>query len=586
MTRGGIFLGITEGHFDPAVALVSGGEVLAYAEEERFTRYKHAPGIYPSRALRFCLDHVGADIADVAAVAVNWNTTAYADGSMRKFYDELARHWPVDPQTTAWQEATLRRFHPDALQARHELVWRRTFGDRAFPPLVGTPHHFTHAFHAAMQSPFDDAVCLTADGSGDQHTTVVWEKRGECLRCLRQIRIPHSLGWVYAAFTEYLGFEAYDGEYKVMGLAAYGEPRPDLLALLQQIVMATPDGIEFRVDPGFIHYGSHRFSGRFTDRLVCVLGRPPRRPDDEITQWHMDLAYSVQEALEVAIERLVVWAVRETGLAQICVGGGIGLNVKLNSRLFEHPEVRDIFVQPLCSDGGAAAGAALVACHQTEGCVPQPLETLALGNEETTKTVVEVVERANLAYERPPDICAATAGELAAGRIVGWFQGRMEAGPRALGQRSILVDPRHAENRDRVNAVVKHREPWRPFCPSLPEERAGDYFHHHTTAPFMTIAFRANERLAEEAPAVVHVDGTVRAQLVRASGHDRFHRLLRKFEDRTGVPILLNTSFNVNGEPIVCTAEDALRTFWATGLDALALDDLMIRKPRSGAPAP
>jgi carbamoyltransferase len=430
-----------------------------------------------------------------------------------------------------------------------------------------------------MQSPFESAICLTADGSGDQHTTVVWEKRGERLRCLREIRIPHSLGWVYAAFTEFLGFDAYDGEYKVMGLAAFGSPRPDLQAKLRRVVTVAEDGVEFRVDPRFIHYGNHRFSGRFTDELLCLLGRPPRRPDEEITEWHMDLAHAVQDALEVAVERLVVWAVRATGLTRICVGGGVGLNVKLNSRLFEHPEIEDVFVQPLCSDGGAAVGAALVACHQAEGALPRPLETLALGNEESDSTIVRALNRANLAYERPSDICDATAAELAAGRIVGWIQGRMEAGPRALGQRSILADPRQVQNRDRVNAAVKYRELWRPFCPSLPAELAGDYFDHHTAAPFMTIAFRANERLVAEAPAVVHVDGTVRAQLVSRPHHDRFHRLLRKFGDRTGVPILLNTSFNVKGEPIVATTEHALRTFWSTGLEVLVLGNLMIRKP-------
>jgi len=364
-----------------------------------------------------------------------------------------------------------------------------------------------------------------------------------------------------------------------MGLAAYGEPDKDLRAKMDRIVFPAPDGIEYRVDPTYIHYGPRSYSERFTDKLVELFDRKPRLSEEEITQWHENLAYAVQKKLEESVERLIRWAIRETGIRKVCISGGVGLNVKMNSSLFLLPEVDDVFAHPLCSDGGAAVGAALAACFERSGARPERLETLALGLEESNKTIERALKVARLEYEKPDDICEAVADQLAKGRIVGWFQGRMEAGPRALGQRSILADPRNVENRDKVNAIIKFREYWRPFCPSMTAEAASKYFGRYTNAPFMIIAFSANERLKQDAPAIVHVDGTSRVQMVHRDTLPRFHQLLKAFEKRSGVPVLLNTSFNVKGEPIVCTIQDALRTFWSTGLEILAAGDFLIRKP-------
>jgi carbamoyltransferase len=577
------FLGIFEGHYDPAVAIVRDGEVLAYSEEERHLRFKHAPHIYPLRALRYCLKAAGTDWGGVAAVGINWDLPAYSDGTLKRFFDGLRQEQPVDDATVAWQDGLLRRFDSERYSAFHHTQWRRAFGARRYPALRPFGHHQVHAFHAAMQSPFEQSVVLTVDGSGDSHCTVLWRHEGLKLEPLRAIVMPHSLGWLYAAFTEYLGFRAYDGEYKVMGLAAYGRPDATLAAALDRIVTTAPDGIEYRVDPRFIHYGSHTYSDRYTDALVGLLGRPPRLADEEIGPWHEDLAFAVQAKLERSVEPLVAWAVATTGIPDVCVGGGVGLNVKMNSRLFELPGVRDVFAQPLCSDGGAAAGAALLAWSQVTGERPARLRTLALGAEDSGEEIEQALKIARLDYERPQDICSEVAEDLARGRIVGWFQGRMEGGPRALGQRSILADPRDAANRDRVNAIVKFREYWRPFCPSMTAEAAGRYLERWTDAPFMIIAFRANERLKREAPAIVHVDGTARVQLVHEEVLPRYHRLLVEFERRSGVPVLLNTSFNVKGEPIVCTIHDALRTFWSTGIEVLAAGDFLVRKPRLAA---
>jgi len=575
-----VFLGINNDYVDPSAAIVRAGKVLAFAEEERFVRQKHALGRYPINALQFCLDHAGVDLREVAAIGINWNLTAYSDGTMEEFYRAMQTEWKVDRQTMEWQLSRLKKRNRDNYLKIHQQNLYRAFGDSRIPEFIDIPHHYTHAFQAFKQSPFDRAVCLTIDGSGDNHCTVVWRCDDEGIVPIKEILMPHSLGWVYAAFTEYLGFRAYDGEYKVMGLAAYGRRNEDLYNKLARIVRLDLDEVEYRVDPRYIHYGGHRYSGRFTDELVGLLGRTPRLPSEDITQWHEDLAYAVQEALERAVERLVRWAVLECGIDRVCVSGGVGLNIKMNSRLYQLPEVKDFFAHPLCGDNGAAAGSALVACHQVCGAEPEKLVTLALGNQQDEDSIIKVLDTAKLDYDRADDLCGEVVDDLVDGKIVGWFQGRMEAGPRALGQRSILADPRHAENRDKVNRVIKFREYWRPFCPSLPEESMARYFDDYTNGYFMNISFSANERLKREAPAIVHVDGTCRTQMVSKSTLPVFHQLLSAFEARTGVPVLLNTSFNVKGEPVVATVTDALRTFWSTGLDTLVVGPFVIRKPR------
>ena len=577
-SHGKMFVGVNL-LMDPSVAIVRDGRVLAHSEEERHIRVKHAANVYPSRALRYCLDVAGVKMQEVEAVAINWNIPAYTDGTMKAFYESVRKSHPVDDATVSWQSRNLRIRQADVYRESHEVEWRRLFGDIKFPRIHYTPHHYTHAFQAFMESRLDRAVCLTVDGSGDQHCTVVWRCEGDKITPMRKIYIPHSLGWVYAAFTEYLGFKAYDGEYKVMGLAAFGKPDAGLREKLAKIVFPGPDGVEYRIEPKFTHYGKHTYSARFTDDLVELMGRLPRLMDEEITPWHECVAFAVQESLEEAVVRLARWGVRETGIRKVCISGGVGLNVKMNSRIFQLPEVEDVFAHPLCADSGASCAAALVACFELTGVRPEPLTTLALGYEESNEAIEKALRIAHLVYEKPTGLCETVAEELARGRIVGWFQGRMEAGPRALGQRSILADPRRVENGDKVNAIIKFREYWRPFCPSILAEAMPDYFDHYTEASFMIIAFPANEKLKKDAPAIVHVDGTSRVQMVRKEVTPRYHELISAFKERTGVPVLLNTSYNVKGEPIVCNAQDALRTFWATGMEILVIGDFVVRKP-------
>ncbi|MCP4203824.1 MAG: nodulation protein [bacterium] len=573
---------------DPAACLVRDGKVEAFVEEERVVRFKHAPSMFPIRSIQFCLERSGLDLTEIDAFVYGWDSPRYSNGEMAEFYAQVNDQYSPDEATRAWQRGTLSWFNSDALKARLESELVRQFGvpRKALPELLFFPHHETHASAAFFLSPFDEALVLTLDGSGDSDCTTVWHGRGTELEPLAKIQIPHSLGWFYAAVTEFLGFKAYDGEYKVMGLAAYGRENRDLRDRLARVVHEGPRGFDYVVEPRYIHHGPHSHSTRFTDHLVELLRVEPRLWSAPLKRIHEDLAFEAQRALEEHTLRLVAHFQRATGLENLCIGGGVGLNVKLNSRLQRSGHFASVFPFPIPGDSGLGIGAG-VALHVREaGCRPEPLGGLYWGPSFSDEEVETQVRSCGLSYRRCDDIADATAELLAAGKIVGWFQGAMEAGPRALGGRSILADPRDVTSRDRVNSAIKFREYWRPFCPSLSEDSAAEYLSEGRRAPYMIVAFEATERAREKAPAIVHVDGTVRPQTVDRDSNPRYHRLLERFAARTGVPIVLNTSFNIKGEAIVCTPRDALRTFWSTGLDALAIGSCLIEKPEDPAAEP
>jgi carbamoyltransferase len=567
---------------DPAAALVVDGHVVAYLEEERLLRNKHAANIFPIRSIEACLKQGGLRLTDLDAIVYGWDAPRYASGEMARFYEDVNSRFPPDAATRRWQQRNIGLFAPPALRRTLESNLVRHFGvaPADVPRLEFYPHHRTHAASAFWLSPFDEALVLTVDGSGDSDCTTVWRGRGATLEALHRIEIPHSLGWFYAAITEYLGFEAYDGEYKVMGLAAYGRENLELRAKLATIVRPGLRGFDYEVDPAFIHHGAHTYSDRFTDQLIELIGMPPRQGPRKIEPIHEDLAYEAQRVLEESVIRLVSHFARETGLRNLCVGGGVGLNVKMNSRLHRMDLFDHVWAFPIPNDSGLAIGAAVGHEVDTTGVRPAPLAHVYLGPAFTDEDIEHQLQQCGLAYRRPDDLAAATADLLAAGKVVGWFQGRMEGGPRALGGRSILADPRTIAARDRVNAAIKFREYWRPFCPSMTIESSARYLKKADAAPFMILAFEATDAAREQAPAIVHVDSTVRVQTVDAATAPRYHALIRAFEAKTGVPIVLNTSFNVKGEAIVCTPRDAIRCFSATGLDALAIGAFIVEKPR------
>jgi len=568
---------------DPAAALVRDGRVVAYVEEERLVRYKHAPNFFPVRSIQSCLELGGIELKDVDLFVYGWDARAYGGGDMARFYDKVNEKFPPDEGTRRWQQRNVGMFTPASLRRALEANLVPAFGVRPeeIAPLEFYPHHRTHAACAYYLSPYAEALVLTLDGSGDSDCTTLWHGKGAEMHPLHRIEIPHSLGWFYAAMTEYLGFQAYDGEYKVMGLAAYGRENLEVRKKLEKIVRPAANGWAYEVDPRFIHHGAHTYSDRFTDALVELIGPPPRQGKRRLDPMHEDIAFETQRLLEETVLRLVAHWAKETGLRKLCIGGGVGLNVKMNSRIHRMDLFDDVFAFPIPNDSGLAIGAAVGVWVDKTKQRPEPLQHVYWGPAYSDDEIEHQLRSCGLAYRRCDDIAEETAALLAAGKVVGWFQGRLEGGPRALGGRSILADPRVVEARDRVNAAVKFREYWRPFCPSLTEESAARFMKKGGKAPFMILAFEATDEAIQKLPAVVHVDGTMRAQTVDAASNPRYHALLTAFERRTGVPCVLNTSFNIKGEAIVCTPRDALRTFWTTGLDALAIGAFLVEKPEA-----
>lgn len=466
------------------------------------------------------------------------------------------------------------------LRSRLEREFLVHFGARHIPELKFYPHHRSHAAATFLLSPFEEALVLTLDGSGDHQCTTLWKGSGQSLELIRELPIPHSLGWFYSAITEYLGFAAYDGEYKVMGLAAYGHENLALRRALEQVLRPGSEGTYF-LEPRYIHHGTHTYSDRFTDALVELLGVPPRIGRAPIMAIHEDLAFEAQRSLEDRVLDLLTHFQGVSRQSNICIGGGVGQNVKMNGRIHASGLFNNSFLFPIPSDSGTAVGAALGLYHDITGKRPEPLQHVYWGPAYSDDEILEELQSCGICFQTTLDIEDAVARLIAAGKIVGWFQAAMEGGPRALGARSILADPRDIGSRERVNAAIKFREYWRPFCPSITEEAVGLFVVRPARSPFMIISFTATEYARCTVPAVVHVDGTMRIQTVDSSSNPRFYKLLKCFEKIAGVPVVLNTSFNIKGEPIVCSPRDALRTFWATGLDALAIGKFLIQKPET-----
>ncbi|MBX3057502.1 MAG: nodulation protein [Anaerolineae bacterium] len=575
----GVFYGV-----DPAACLLVDGELVSYVEEERLIRFKHADGQFPIRSIEFCCKQAGISISEVDTIAYGWDCEAYTDGRMADFYTAVNQQYPPDANTLAWQQRNLRLFNLDNQRETFRAHLVRHFGNVRLPELKTIPHHYAHAVTAYHLSPYDEALVLTIDGSGDSQTTCIWHGSGDQLEMLHEIKIPHSLGWLYAAITEFLGFAAYDGEYKVMGLAAFGRPNEQYRQALAQIVQVADDGFSFTVNPNAIHHGRHTYSYRHTDWLVDLFGLEPRLGNRPLDARHEDLAYETQHLLEECVLRLLSHFQKQTGLRTLCISGGVALNVKMNYAIHKSGLFDQMFIFPIPSDSGTGIGAAAALHQQLTGERVRPLEHVYLGPGYSDAEIELQIKSCGLAYSRHDDIAAVTADLLAQGKIVGWFQNRMEGGPRALGARSILADPRTVQARDLVNQAIKFREYWRPFCPSLTHESTDRFMQHAAESPYMIMAFDATEEATAHAPAIVHIDGTMRAQTVRREHNEVYHQLLEAFAARTGVPILLNTSFNIKGEAIVCSPRDALRTFWTTGLDALAIGSFLVEKPHQPAP--
>jgi carbamoyltransferase len=592
-------LGVSAFYHDSAACLVRDGEIIAAAQEERFTRKKHFAG-FPAESIRYCLRVGNVSMRDLRYVC-------FYDKPLVKFERLLETYMAFAPKgfrsfATAMPVWLKEKMFLKSLLQR-ELVALSGAKKAELPQLLFGEHHESHAASAFYPSPFHRAAVLCMDGVGEWATTSAWLGDGKDLTPIWEIPFPHSLGLLYSAFTYYTGFKVNSGEYKVMGLAPYGSPKY-VKNIYDHVIDLKPDGT-FRLNMEYFDYCTGL---AMTNRQFdAVFGGPPRKPETLLTQRDMDLARSVQEVTEEVMLRLARTLHRETGAENLCLAGGVALNCVGNGRLLREGPYRSLWIQPAAGDAGGAVGVALSAWHQLEGRARKMsgsndgMRGGFLGPSYSNQEIERFLGKQGAPYVRLSDeeVSTRIAGELAAGRVVGWFQGRMEFGPRALGARSIIGDPRNPRMQSVMNLKIKYRESFRPFAPSVLRERVNDYFEMDTDSPYMLLVAPVLEKRRTEVtkeqealwgidllnvprsdiPAVTHVDCSARIQTVHEDTNPRYYALIKAFEARTGCGVIVNTSFNVRGEPIVCTPADAYRCFMRTEIDVLVLENCVLDKP-------
>ena len=557
-------LGIGGFSHDSAAALVCDGRLVAAVAEERLSRVKHQGGI-PHRAVAYCLEEAGIAMADIDHVG------AYMRPGLR-----LAHRLPYRARQMFRSPGYSAAYM--GYEVVHNLQY--CFGLRALAQgakLHYLEHHPAHAASAFLVSPFEEAALLTIDYIGEWDVTWAGVGRGNAIQKLRSAHYPNSLGVFYTALTEYLGFRRASDEYKVMGLASYGEPA--YYDEVRGIFRGRSDGW-YDIDMSWLvcHYAPGSRCGYFSKKFIDRFG-PPRRKGEPIERRHENLAASVQRVVEDVALELARWLHDATGMTRLCMAGGVALNCSMNGRLLRESAFKEIDIQPAAGDDCIAIGAAMQLHHRLTGKPRQFVMHHAYwGPEYGSEDILAFLQHAKLRYETPEDVCERVADLLAQGKIVGWYQGRMEFGPRALGSRSILADPTRAEMKDLLNKYVKHREEFRPVAPSVLQERAAEYFEGCHESPFMLFVYPVRSEKRGVVPAITHIDGTARVQTVTRESNPTYYRLIEEFEKRRGVPMVLNTSFNVMGEPIVNTPADAVRCFYSTGMDALVLGDYVLLK--------
>jgi len=598
MSKPTVVLGISGFYHDAAAALVRDGDIVAAAQEERFTRVKHDPG-FPQRAIEYCLGAAGVDPEDLDAVA-------FYEKPLTKFERLLETYLSFAPAGFA----SFRQAMPVWLKQKLHLprVMDKGLRGRYKGRYVFPEHHESHAASAFFPSPFDEAAILTIDGVGEWATATCGVGRGNRIEVTQELRFPHSLGLLYSAFTYYTGFKVNSGEYKLMGLAPYGEPKyADVI--FEKLLDLKADG-SFRLDLDYFNYcqGLTMTSERFHQ----LFGGPPRQPESPVTDRDMDLAASIQVVTEEVVGRMVRHLHRQTGMRHLCLAGGVALNCVANGRLLREGPFEDLWIQPAAGDAGGALGAALFVWHQLMGHERRvrPADSMKgalLGPAFSDAEIKAVLDRIGACYHQYDDetMRQRIVELLGEEKVVGRLQGRMEFGPRALGSRSILGDARSTTMQSVMNLKIKFRESFRPFAPSVLQEHVSEFFEMApgVESPYMLLVadVRPDKRVDGDArraglkgmdllkakrsvvPAITHVDYSARVQTVERDRHSTYHQLISAFHQATGCPVIINTSFNVRGEPIVCSPEDALNCFLNTGMDALVLEHYLLLKPEQPA---
>jgi carbamoyltransferase len=586
-------LGISCHYHDAAAALLSDGQLIAAAEEERFTRVKHDFG-FPKQAIGFCLDEARISAQDL-------DYAVFYEKPFEKFERILSSCLQTYPRSWKVFRESMLTWMGDKLWVRHLI--QQELGiprDR----ILFVPHHASHAASAFLVSPFEEAALLTVDGVGEWATATSGMGRGNIVELDQEIRFPHSLGLLYSAFTAFLGFEVNEGEYKVMGMAPYGEPR--YVEKVWEVVSMFDDG-SFQLDMDYFtfHHSTRRtFGSKFTQ-----LFGEPRTPETlfftdttgfpsyfgekpgnyasllKENQHYADIAASIQKVTEEILLNAARALRKRTGQSNLCIAGGVGLNSVANGRILRESGFEHVYIQPAAGDSGGALGAALYAYHTLLGWPRTMKMDHAYWGQSFEGQEADFLRQENVAFEELDEnaVLDQTVDALASGKVIGWYQGRFEWGPRALGNRSILADPRREEMKDVVNTKIKFREPYRPFAPSTLAESAETYFDlpdaaNQDPARFMLLVSDVRDEKREDVPAVTHVDGTARVQTVFSETNSRYYELIKQFGEATGVPVVLNTSFNLRGEPIVTTPENAYSTFVRSEMDVLVMGNTIVKK--------
>ncbi len=583
-----IILGLNAFHADASAAIVRDGQLIAAAEEERFRRIKHWAG-FPSEALAYCLRQAGVGLDQVDHIAINQDSRAHLFKKLKY----------VISQRPDMRLIIDRIKNRQARKNISDLLENEISGKNFRGRVHNIEHHLAHLSSAFHVSPFDEAIVVSVDGFGDFSSTAWGVGRGGNLSAEGRIYFPHSLGIFYQALTQYLGFPHYGDEYKVMGLAPYGKPK--YLSQMHDIVRLMPDGT-FRLNlTYFVHHrskviyqwtsGVPEFEDLFSPALEDLLG-PRRKPSDSMEDRHRDIARSTQAMYEEAFFHLVQSLQKNHRLTNLALAGGCAMNSVANGKVMRMSDIRRVYVQAAAGDAGGAIGAAYAVWHKLGGTRSFVMDHAYWGPEFGPEAVASLLlenksllSEARCSVEEIPnslDLCRRTAAHIADGKVVGWFQGRMEWGPRALGNRSILCDPRRADMKAILNAKIKRRESFRPFAPSILEEAVPDWFEESDAVPFMMQVFQIREAKRSLIPAVTHVDGSGRLQTVSKNTNPRYHLLIDSFRELSGVPMLLNTSFNEN-EPVVCKPPEALDCFLRTKMDILVMGDTMLTRQENNA---
>ncbi len=570
-------LGLSFYYHDGSAAIIKDGVVLAAGEEERFSRRKHDPG-FPGKAIDFCLKTAGITIDQVDYVV-------FYEKPFVKFERLLLTAFSTFPRS-------LKVFREAMLAWMQKKLWVRSLilKNLGIPKskLLFADHHMSHASAAFFCSPFDEAAVLTLDGAGEWTTSTLGHGKDTKIDLLKEMRFPHSVGLLYSSFTAYCGFEVNEGEYKLMGMAPYGEPK--YIDRIKKMIRINDDGSLWQDMKYFAYHWSATNS--YTPAFEEVMGRPGRDPaleDKSLDPFYCDVAMSIQRVTEEIVMRMAQNAVNVTGCKRLCMAGGVALNSVANAKIINETDVEELYVHPAAGDDGGAVGAAMWAYNHLLGKPRAPaLDHAYLGSEYSHAEIEEFLSEHDIAFEKydtDEEFFDVVTEDLIAGKVGGWFRGRFEWGPRALGSRSIIADARSTEMKEIVNAKIKFREAFRPFAPSVLHERAGEYFEmpndpsgEHWPARFMLYVVPVREEKRDAIPAITHVDGSGRLQTVMKDSNPDYHRMIELFGEKTGVPVVLNTSFNLKGEPIVETPAQAFNTFSRSEMDVLYLQNYVVRK--------